>query len=227
MDYNEKLIERANYITELGNEALRKGDNSSSNFDVFQAEPSLSYSFETSALSFILDLYDKEHPYYKSLEEVMKYRYEHSLKSGIGIIKNIKKEIESGWISSIKSIVSAEIFSDFLENAQYLIDMDYKDPAAVMIGGVLEQHLHYLSIDNDIKITRKNKEGKEIPLKADHLNNELAKKQIYNKLVQKNVTAQLDLRNKSAHANYSEYDTEQVKMMYNFVLDFISKYPIN
>ena len=49
---------------------------------------------------------------------------------------------------------------------------------------------------------------------------------IYNKLDQKGVTTQLDLRNNAAHGNYSEYDHKQVKMMYDFVFNFLSKHQI-
>ena len=44
----------------------------------------------------------------------------------------------------MKKLVSAEIFSDFLEMAAHVLEQDYKDPAAVMIGTVLEENLRQL-----------------------------------------------------------------------------------
>lgn len=224
MNYNEKLLERAQYIIDQGKKALEIGERNE--YDVLQADSAKTRTFKSGGLSFILDLYGKEHPYFKEFTYALSdYRYESNINGGVEIIKNIIVEIEKGWIFTIKNIVSAEIFSDFLEMAQHLLDNDYKDASAVMIGGVLEEHLRQLCIDNQIDVTYK-KEEKSVPLKADRLNSELAKSGIYNKLDQKGVTTQLDLRNNAAHGNYAEYDKRQVQMMYDFVINFLSKYQI-
>lgn len=122
----------------------------------------------------------------------------------------------------MKDLVTAEIFSDFLEMAKYLLDENYKDASAVMIGSVLEEHLRQLSIRNGIP-AEVLKDNKKVAKKADTLNSEIASKNVYNKLEQKNVTAWLDLRNKAAHGKYSEYSKQQVEIMYLGVLDFISR----
>jgi hypothetical protein len=224
MNYNEKLLQRVEYIIEQAETALSNGK--INQYGTLDADSAKTKTFRTSGLSFILALYGKEHPYYKEFDNVLsRYKYESYINGGVEIIKNIRVEIENGWISTIKSIVSAEIFSDFLEMAEHLLISDYKDAAAVMIGGVLEEHLRQLCIDNRIEVTYE-KDGKLIPIKADRMNSELAKAGIYNKLDQKGVTTQLDLRNNAAHGNYSEYDKKQVEMMYDFVFNFISKYQI-
>lgn len=223
MNYNQTLIKRADFIIGHAQESLSKGKRNE--WGNLEADTTKARSFRTSGLSFILDLFGNEHPYYTEFKNVLRYQYESNINSGIEIINNIKAEIENGWISTIKSIVSAEIFSDFLEMAEHLLKSDYKDAAAVMIGGVLEEHLRQLCIDNGIDVTYE-KDGKLIPLKADRMNSELAKAGIYNKLDQKGVTAQLDLRNNAAHGNYSEYDKRQVEMMYDFVFNFLTKYQI-
>lgn len=62
-----------------------------------------------------------------------------------------------------------------------------------------------------------------ISKKADLLNSELTKAGVYGVLEQKNVLAWLDLRNRAAHGKYSEYSIEQVELMYQGVLYFITK----
>ena len=106
--------------------------------------------------------------------------------------------------------------------AAHLRQEGYKDPAAVMIGGVLEEHLRQLCIKSGIDPTYP-KDGKDLPKTADRMNNDLTGANIYNKLYQKNVTSWLDLRNKAAHGHYSEYDAKQVELMEAGVLDFIAK----
>jgi len=58
----------------------------------------------------------------------------------------------------------------------------------------------------------------------DPLNVALAKAGVYNVLVQKQVTAWADLRNKAAHARWTEYDAEQVSHMLAGVRKFCADY---
>jgi len=106
--------------------------------------------------------------------------------------------------------------------AEYLLTEGFKDPAAVMAGSVLEEHLRQLCIKNSIPI-ESIKDGKPIPKKADLINSQLASANIYNKLDQKSITSWLDLRNKAAHGQYSEYTKEQVVFMLQGITNFISR----
>lgn len=224
MNYNKNLIERAEYILKIADDSLRLGK--INDYGHLEANYPKSKSLKSSGLSFILDLFGVEHPYYVEFNNNFHGGfYESTINSAKEIINSIKAEINNGWLSTIKGIVSAEIFSDFLEMADHLLENDYKDPAAVMIGSVLEEHIRQLCIKNGIDITYE-KKSKIINLKADRMNSELAKAGIYNKLDQKNVTALLDLRNKAAHGNYSEYDKAQVKLMYDSVFNFITRIQI-
>ncbi len=133
--------------------------------------------------------------------------------------------MEDGWIFKVKDLVTAEIFNDFMEMAEYFLSEGYKDPAAVIIGGVLEEHLRQLCQKNSIPITN-TKGGKAVPVKANQLNQDLVKAGQYNKLEMKNVIAWLDLRNKAAHGEYDKYDESQVKGMLQGVMGFITRNPL-
>ena len=104
-----------------------------------------------------------------------------------------------------------EVFADFIEMAEHLLDERYKDPAAVIIGSVLEEHLRQLCLSAGIR-TEDVSATKVVPYKADRLNADLAKAGKYSKLDQKQVTAWLDLRNRAAHGKYAEYALEQVAL---------------
>jgi hypothetical protein len=223
MNVEKKLLQRIEFI--LSNAKTVSATRRTDSYGVVEVDYSKMKGFRTSAQSLILDLFGTKHPYYTEFKNVTRDSYGSNVNSGVEIINNIKTEIENGWLSSIKGIVSAEIFTDFLEMAEHLLETDYKDPAAVMIGSVLEEHLRQLCITNSIDVEYE-KEGKMISLKADRLNSELAKAGIYNKLDQKNVTAQLDLRNKAAHGKYAEYDKNQVKLMYDYVFNFMTRHQL-
>jgi uncharacterized protein (DUF2164 family) len=125
----------------------------------------------------------------------------------------------AGYTQSVIELVHADIFADFLEMADYLLEQGYKDPAAVVTGSVLEEHLRKLCIKHGVPVAKP--DGR--PKTADTLNSELTGAGVYSLLDQKNVTAWLDLRNKAAHGKYSEYTKEQVALMLQAVRDFLSR----
>jgi hypothetical protein len=166
--------------------------------------------------------YGNKHSHYTEFDSRVDDSYEYKAQQGHAILLSIQNEIEGGWVFSVKKLVSAEIFSDFLEMAEHLLDQSYKDPAAVMIGSVLEENLRQLCSTNDIE-TELEKGDSFTPKKADRLNSDLAKAEIYTKLDQKAVTMWLDLRNKAAHGKYEEYTEEQVKLMLQGVTEFLAR----
>ena len=145
---------------------------------------------------------------------------------GLGVLKACHYELAGGWVFTTKGLVSAEVFSDFLSMAKHLLSENYKDPAAVVVGSVFGEHLRQLCQKNSIPIEWAKPDGSLLPLKADAMNAELAKTNVYSKLDQKNVTAWLDLRNKAAHGKYKEYTESQVDLMLRAVSEFIGRTPI-
>jgi hypothetical protein len=210
----EDLLKRIDSIIAKGNEAIKRGDTRVSNTGLW-------VGFRTAALSFIKMLYGENHPYYTDFDKRTEFAYLDYVYAGVHVLLSIKSEIENGWLISFKKLVSAEVFSDFLEMSKYLLDQKFKDPAAVMIGSVLEEHLRFLCINHSIEVTYKSGESVKYK-KADYLNSELTKSSVYGTLEQKNVTAWLDLRNKAAHGKYDEYTIELVNIMYLGVLNFIT-----
>jgi len=178
--------------------------------------------FRASVLSFIAMVYGKDHSHYSEFDTGTNNYTNSSAKRGHAILLAIQNEIEGGWVFSVKHLVAAEIFSDFLEMAEHLLSQGYKDPAAVMIGSVLEENLRQQCLSNEIDIELE-KDDRVIAKKADRLNSDLAKAGIYTKLDQKAVTMWLDLRNKAAHGKYEEYTRDQVDLMFQGVTDFLAR----
>ncbi|WP_179347809.1 DUF4145 domain-containing protein [Winogradskyella pacifica] len=222
MNTEEKLKIRINQLIELADNVLRTERRGTGTFSTSYVDNEQFNEFRNASLSFILNLYTKDHPYYESFFNDCHRATPFEAKTGRGILTSIKTEIEQGWLNTIRGLLSAEIFTDFIEMAEHLLNENYKDASAVMIGSVLEEHLRQLCVKNGIDITSE-KAGKQIPKRADLLNAELTKATIYNKLDQKNVTAWLDLRNKAAHGKYGEYTKEQVELMLQSVIDFMTR----
>jgi hypothetical protein len=59
----------------------------------------------------------------------------------VGVITAAMTDYREGFMADAKLLVSAEVFADFLVQAEVLLEQDYKDAAAVIIGAVLEDGL--------------------------------------------------------------------------------------
>lgn len=137
-----------------------------------------------------------------------------------GLLKAVQHDVKSGMLSNLKNLLQAEIFSDFLEMAEHLLDEGYKDASAVMLGAVLEDSLRKIAESHGVPVLGPN--GK--PLTIDPINVALSKAGVYGSLVQKQVTTWANLRNDAAHGHFERYDKEQVKHMLFFVQKFCADY---
>jgi hypothetical protein len=139
----------------------------------------------------------------------------------VGVTHSLLHNIRAGYMKTFEELVHGEIFRDFLEMAQYLLDSGYKDAAAVIGGSTLESHLKQLYK----KVVGTSVDVDEKPTKADFINSELARTGAYSKSDQKNVTAWLGLRNDAAHGKYHLYTKEQVNLLIEAIQDFILRIP--
>ena len=215
----EQLISRVNYLIELSNEII----NNPIERNGYQwVDASKMVKLRSASLSFISLVYTNEHIHYQEFKQRTRASMLNDAETAGSILNVIKDEIEGGWLSTTRSLISVELFSNFLDMAEYFLAEGYKDPAAVIGGGVLEGHLRELCSKNEIPIEIEKSE-KLVPKKADLLNSELAKSKVTNKLDQKAVTNWLGLRNDAAHGNYDNYNEEQVRIMIQGITEFITR----
>ncbi|PUA27405.1 MAG: DUF4145 domain-containing protein [Cellvibrio sp. 79] len=113
-----------------------------------------------------------------------------------------KEDYEGGYLSSYKSIVQAEVFDSELEQAIELLNNGYYVAAAVIAGTVMETAIRELCLKNEVT-----------PGKLERMNADLAKENIYNINVQKQVTALAATRNSAAHGKTTEFNHSDVKQM--------------
>jgi hypothetical protein len=113
-----------------------------------------------------------------------------------------KEDYEGGYLNKIKLLVQSEIFDSELEQASELLASGYTTAAAVIAGVVLETGLREMCADGALSIG-----------KLDKMNADLAKAGIYNKLVQKQITAIADIRNSAAHGHPEQFTKDDVANM--------------
>jgi hypothetical protein len=139
----------------------------------------------------------------------------------LGIAQALRDDLRADYVQSFAEIVHADVFSDFIGMAEELQENGYKDAAAVVVGSVLEDHLRKLAAKAGLAVERD--DGR--PMKADAINSDLTRAEVYNKLEQKRVTAWLDLRNKAAHGHYDEYNQEHVSALIRDIRGFLIALP--
>lgn len=173
-------------------------------------------------------LYGRDSQYKRNLQKVLETKgftsmhsnYYNHVSEFVGILKGIQHDIKSGLLVDLRQLLNAAIFADFIEMSEHLLGEGYKDAAAVILGAVLEDSLRKLADGSGISTTAVS--GKKLTI--DPLNIALAKKGVYNPLVQKQITTWATLRNDAAHGHFAKYDVEQVKHMLLFVQKFCADY---
>ncbi|MGV8150564.1 MAG: hypothetical protein ACP5NV_02440 [Candidatus Woesearchaeota archaeon] len=147
------------------------------------------------------------------------------IKSCIGVIYALLKDMKAGYMTSLQEDIHTNVFSDYLEMAEYLLDEDLKDPSAVIAGSTLEEHLRKLCVKNEISIEITKSNGDITRKKSDTMSAELCAAAVFSKNDQKQITAWLSIRNDAAHGDYNKYNKEQVKLMIAGIREFISRNP--
>ncbi len=138
----------------------------------------------------------------------------------MNVIHALRDDYAAGYMRTVEELVHADLFADFLEMADELVGKGYKDPAAVLAGSVLEEHLRKLAARSGVDVEHDSR-----PRKADTINADLAKVPVYNKTEQKAVTAWLGLRNDAAHGDYGKYDKARVEALIRDIRAFLMRHP--
>ncbi len=214
---DQKIIER---IAQLEEKAMRVKSTHTPNPSNVIGFPTLDSGslneWKVSAENLIIKVAGKESSYYENFIRAVKGGYQSSVDSGVGILRGLKDDIEQGFLVSVQDLVKAEVFADFLEIAGHLLDNNYKDPAASLIGATLEKSLKDIATKNCIAFSKR--DG------IDDLNKKLAQSNTYNALVQKQIDVWRTIRNSADHGKFNDYTIDDVKNMKAGIESFLANY---
>jgi hypothetical protein len=133
-----------------------------------------------------------------------------------GVLEAAYVDYQQGFIADHKLLISGEIFSDLLVQAEVLLDHDYKDAAAVIIRAVLEDGLRKLCEAHKIEVGKRDT--------MQQVNEKLYRENVYSALQHKEIIAKAEIGNCAAHGRFDEYKKEDVAAFLEFVLRFLSQY---
>ncbi|MBI5932402.1 MAG: HEPN domain-containing protein [Chloroflexi bacterium] len=134
----------------------------------------------------------------------------------IGILESAHNDYTSGYLFNVRTLVKAELGDDVLGQALSLLESGQKDIACFLVGVALELAIKDLCDRKGITYNDKSK--------ADQLNIELRKADVYNESLRKQITAWLALRNHAAHGEWDQYSFADVESLKLGVQRFIGEY---
>lgn len=172
-------------------------------------------------LSLVRSTFGTDHHYYTEIQRNIAscFVYDQFMVI-LSCAKSALDALRNGYLFETKSLVEADVASDYLEQASQLLTAGYKDAAAVIGSSVLERHLREMCCTRGISITKPN--GR--PMVMNDLNDVLAKQNAYNLLKKKQITALSDVRNNAAHGDYAKYVSKDVEDLIRDVSAFCADY---
>ena len=171
-----------------------------------QVDQQLALQWSTSVRSLLANVFGSDSEHYQAFkDQVGKQPSYWSIHKGFGVLLAAQEDLNRGYLFSIRRLVEAEVFDDFLEQSEHLLACGYYQAAAVLAVGVLEDGLRSLCERKGLQTAD--------PPKVDRMNSELAKAGAYDKLVQKRITALADIRNKAAHGQWDDFHQRDVEEM--------------
>lgn len=176
--------------------------------------------FRTEALNLIRRACGENSDHYRELRRIAEakdsannsYYFMHC----VGILEAAKRDFEAGLLFDMHALITAEVLGDFIAQAETLLKSGYHVPAASLSGGVLEDTLRKLCDKNGIPIPDSTK--------IDHLNADLARANVYDKLIQKRITAIADIRNNADHGHFDKFRKDDVEDMVKWIRAFVADY---
>jgi hypothetical protein len=218
MTLDERLKQKFTFLLGEGEQVLRR--NGWPSDDNYRHPDQVDYiRFQTEALNLIRRSCGENSDHYRQLLRIAEcdstslnsYYY----RDCFAILQAAHRDYEGGLLFDIRTLVAAEVFSDFLEQAEHLLSNGFHIPAASLAGAILEDGLRKLCNQHSIEIPERTK--------IDRLNTDLAKVGAYSKLVQKNITAYADIRNNADHGHFNKFSLEDVESMLLWVRRFLAE----
>jgi hypothetical protein len=142
------------------------------------------------------------------------------LNAGIlqGVLESGKQEFGYGLLNHPKILITAESIETLIEQAEYLLEQDYKDAACTLTGGTLELTLKSLLKNKFPQVPFNPKSG------IDDMNKKLLEVKAYDSSTFKLIDGYRELRNWSSHGDYEKYNKDKVKEFIFFLRNFISNH---
>jgi hypothetical protein len=207
MNIDEQILGRLDELIALGEGVLETqqhagpyvlGDD--------RVDGQLASQWATSSLGLLERVFGPEDAHYKKFSEFAAGALTFSpCNRALGALKAAREDYAGGHLASLRILIEAEVLDDLLDQGHELLSAGYYQPAAVLVGAVLEDSLR--------KACERNSIGIKMGAGIEAMNMALSKAGVYSRLVQKRVTTYAEVRNSAAHGRFDDFLEEDVKEM--------------
>jgi hypothetical protein len=168
----------------------------------------------------LVELLGEGHPYVEAYdEEAFKWSLAGTRVDGDfarSLLERISDDVSTGSLASLQVLAAAEVFRDLLEMANYLLVNGFFQPAASLVGAVLEDGLRRIAERRGVEFDRS---------KGLHaLNHALTNAGVYSKLTHDRIQVWTTVRNKADHGEWDEFKKGDVEEMESGVRAFLGEY---
>ena len=164
----------------------------------------------------IWDIVGGQSIYFEKVKAIQDSSYREHFFAIWNILVELEKDLRLDLLGDTEDLVRAEVFTDFLEMAQHLLETGYKDPAAVLVSTVLENGLRRIAEKHNIAVKDKDD--------ISSLNTKLGDARAYNKLDRSQIQTWKKLRDSATHGKYKEYTKPKVEAMLEGVRRFLAEH---
>lgn len=149
-----------------------------------------------------------------ALEAERNSLYSHAVET-LAVLKAIREAADAGLLVQFQELVIAEVFSDLLDQAKYLLEQGFTLAAGVLLRSVLEERAKRLCETHGCM-------PESLRPTLNDFNTGLYKHEAYDKITFKHVDAMAAVGNEAAHGK--EVRVEDISRLCRDVEEFLGKY---
>lgn len=123
-----QVLERLDALISKGEAVLATHSPNPPNVIGFPTLASDEFSeWSTQSLTYLKNLFGESHTYTEAFASAVEREgYTGSVKTGLGVLRASKQDVEGGYMRDVRTLVSAEVFSSFLEMASTSLKRDIR-----------------------------------------------------------------------------------------------------
>jgi hypothetical protein len=213
MDTQELLVKRLDDLVAQADDLLRRQYQS----DVWHFVPAEGYfKWRSQSLVLLASLGSVAEIYKTEFEVEVNDSVPSRVEKGKGILTGIRDDAVNGYLTSYRSLVTAEVWTDFLEMATHLVEHGYKEAATSLTGAVLENGFR--------ELLAKAGEPPKQRGNLQALSLIAYQKKLVTPLEHKTAQAWIALRDHADHGDFANVDTGEVRRMIDGVTAFLSRH---
>lgn len=218
MDTKQKILDKVAKLIEKGEAVARTA--SSRSEDVYPPLPDtkLFAEWQVQSLNLLNNVEGSSGTYTKQFQARVARGDQAATQSGIGILRGFREDIDDGGLQRVADLVAADLFDDFLTQADHLHSQGFHAAAASVGGAVLERDL------------RARCQAKGMKVKSDDgigsLNQKLvsAQPQEYSGVTSTKISTWGKIRNDADHGHFERVQAQDVADMLKGIRELVESH---